>query len=143
VTALVLAQIPNPHIASAVTANQLSLIRVDDYIIHGDSMIVIPLYRTTSSIPDLDRAVFRTCHHPFALAVERNARDVACVAIEGEDGVRIRGLDVVEFDCVVAGGGEVSFVGRDAEAVDLRVGVGYCARADPGQGFPKAVISLV
>ena len=36
------------------------------------------------------------------------------MAIKCEDGVRIRRLDVVELDGVVARGGEVTLVGRDA-----------------------------
>jgi hypothetical protein len=43
--------------------------------------------------------------------VESHACDVARVAIEGQDRVRIRGLDVVEFDGVVAGRGEVALIG--------------------------------
>ena len=62
--------------------------------------------------------------------MERNARDVAGVAVKGEDRVWIRRFDVVELDGVVPCGGEVALIGRDAEAVDLRVGVGDGARAD-------------
>ena len=39
---------------------------------------------------------------------------------------------------MVARGGEVALVGRDAEAVDLAVGVRDGARADAREGFPEA-----
>jgi hypothetical protein len=51
--------------------------------------------------------------------MERNASDVARVAIEGEDCVRVGRLYVVELDGVVAGRGEIAFVGRNAKSVDL------------------------
>ncbi len=70
--------------------------------------------------------------------MERDARDVGRVPVKGEDGVGVGRLDVVELDGVVAGGGEVALVGRDAEPVDLRVGVGDGAGADAGEGFPEA-----
>ena len=59
--------------------------------------------------------------------MEGYACDVARMSIESEDRIGVRGLDVVELDGVVAGGCQVAFVGGDAEAVDLRIGVGYCA----------------
>jgi hypothetical protein len=62
--------------------------------------------------------------------VERHAGDVARVPVECEDRVWVCGLDVVELDGVVAGGGEVALVGRDAEAVYLRIWVGDCARTN-------------
>ena len=55
--------------------------------------------------------------------MEGYAGDVAGVAFEGEACVRVRRLDVVKLDRVVARGGEEAFVGGDAEAVYLRVGV--------------------
>ena len=73
--------------------------------------------------------------------MEGNAGDVGCVAIEGEDGVRVGRLDIVEFDGMVAGGCEIAFVWRDAEAVYLRVGVGDGTGADAAERFPEAVVS--
>ena len=43
---------------------------------------------------------------------------------------------------MVTSGGEVSFVGRDAEAVDLRIRVRDGAGADSREGFPKAMLSM-
>jgi len=62
--------------------------------------------------------------------VEGDPRDVAGVAFECEERVRVGGFYVVELNGVVAGGGEVALIGGDAEAIDLRVGVLDCARAD-------------
>lgn len=43
VGALVLAQVPNSHVTAAITADQFSLVRVNDYIIDGDSMGIVAL----------------------------------------------------------------------------------------------------
>lgn len=138
-TALILAQIPDPHVPAAITAYQLPLVRMDHHIIDRHAVHIVALYISTACIPYLDRTVFRRCDEPLALAVECYACDVGGVAVEGEDGVGVGGFDVVELDGVVAGGGEVALVGRDAEAVDLRVGVGDCARADAAERFPEAL----
>lgn len=50
---------------------------------------------------------------------------------------------MVEFDGVMSGNSEVSFVRRDAEAVYLGVGEVDCAGADAGEGFPEAVRGLL
>ena len=75
--------------------------------------------------------------------MEGDARDIASVAIEGENGVRIRRLYVVELDRVVPGGSKVTFVRRDAETIHLRVWVGDSSRANSGESFPKAMVSLL
>ena len=41
--ALVLAQVPDPHVTAAITADQFSLIRMNDYIIDRDPMGVVAL----------------------------------------------------------------------------------------------------
>ena len=60
------------------------------------------------------------------------------MTVEGEDRVRVCGLDVVELDRMVAGGGEVSLVGRDAKAVDLGVWVWDSPGAYTGESFPES-----
>lgn len=74
--------------------------------------------------------------------MERNASDIGGVSVESEDSVGIGRFDVVELYGVVAGGGEVALVGRNAEAVYLRVRVGDCAGADAAEGFPEAFEEL-
>jgi hypothetical protein len=138
VTALVLAEVPDAHVAPAVAANELALVRMDDYIIHRCAVRVVALDAACARVPYLDSAVLGARYHPLALAVERNAGDVGRVAFEGQDGIGICGLDLVELDGVVAGGGEEALVGGDAEAVDLRIGVRDRAGADAGEGFPEA-----
>jgi hypothetical protein len=59
---LILAQIPNPHIASAITTNQLALIRMDDHIIDGNAMHVVPLHAARPRIPYLSK-LFRQCDY--------------------------------------------------------------------------------
>ena len=128
--ALILAQIPDAHVTAAVAADELALVRMDHDVVHRHPVGIVPLDVATPSVPDLDRTIFARGDQPLGFAVERNARDVAGVAVKGEDRVWIRRFDVVELDGVVSCGGEVALVRRDAEAVDLRVGVGDGARAD-------------
>jgi hypothetical protein len=114
VRALVLAQVPDAHIPPAVTANQLALVRVNNDIVHGDTVSVVSLHVAAARVPDLDGAVLRRRHEPLALAVERHARNVGRVPVERQDRIGVRRLDVIQLDCVVARGGEVAFVGGDA-----------------------------
>lgn len=112
--ALVLAQVPDTHVSSAVTADQLALVRVDDHVVDGHAVGVVALHAARARIPDLDGAIFGARHHPFALAMEGNAGDVGRMALKGEDRVWVRRLDLIELDRVVAGRSEEAFVGRDA-----------------------------
>jgi hypothetical protein len=132
VRAFVLSQVPNANISSTVTANKLALIWVDDHIVDRYTMGVAPLHISTPRVPNLHRPIFRRCHHPFSLAMEGDARDIASMAIEGENSVRIRRFYVIELDSVMPGGSEVTFVRRDAETVHLRVWVGDRSRANSG-----------
>lgn len=70
--------------------------------------------------------------------MESNARDVRRVALEGEHRIGVRRLDLVQLDSVVASCGEEALVGRDAQAVHLRVGVWDRSRADAGERLPEA-----
>jgi len=110
VRAVVLCQIPNAYTASAITGNDLTLVGVDHYVVDWRAVGIASLNRTASRLPDLDRAIFRACDHPFSLAVECDACDVAGVAFECEEGVWVCGFDVVKFDCVMTSGGEEAFV---------------------------------
>ena len=101
-------------------------------------MVVAPLDRSRSRLPDLYRPILGTGHHPFALAVKSNAGNVTRMALECQQRIWVRGLDVVEFDVVVAGSGEEALIGGDTEAVDLRVWVLDRARADAGESLPKS-----
>ena len=92
---------------------------MNNHIVDRAPVKVVALYTPRACIPDLHRTVFGARYHPFALAVERYASDVARVSIESEHGARVGGADVVELDVVVARCGEVTLVGGDAEAVDL------------------------
>lgn len=121
--AFILAQIPDPNVPTAIAADQLALVRVDNHIIDRHAVGVVSLQAAAARVPDLDRAVLGARDHPFAVAVEGHACDVCRVSVEGEDCVRVRGFDVVEFHGVVPGGGEEALVGGDAKPVDLRVGV--------------------
>jgi hypothetical protein len=142
VAALVLAQIPYPHIAPAVAADQLALVRMDDDVVHGHAMGVVALDVAAARVPDLDGAVLGAGDEPLGLAVEGDARDVGRVAVKGQDGVGVRRLDVVELDRVVARRGQVALVGGDAQAVDLRVWVGDRAGAYSAERFPESAVIL-
>jgi hypothetical protein len=59
VRTLILSKIPYAHITPTVTADQLALIRVNDHIVDGNTMGIIPLHIPGARIPDLDRAILR------------------------------------------------------------------------------------
>lgn len=130
VRAVILRQVPDPHAAAPIAADDLALIRVDDDVVDGRPVVVVALDGPAPRLPDLDGAVLGRRHHPLALAVEGHASHVASVAVEGEHSVGVRRLDVVELHGVVACGGEVALVGGDAEPVDLRFGMLDRAGAD-------------
>lgn len=101
-------------------------------------MGIASLNRATPSLPDLDCAIFRACDHPFSLAVECDARYVATMTLKCEEGVWVCGFNIVEFDRVMASRSEEAFIGRDAEAIDLRVRMLDRSRADARESLPKA-----
>ena len=70
--------------------------------------------------------------------MEGHGGDVVGVALEHHDRGGVGGLDIVQADHMAAGGGEVFFVGRDAESVDLGFGVLDRAAADARECFPEA-----
>jgi hypothetical protein len=139
VRAAILGEVPNPHAPAAVARDDLTLVRVDDDIVGRKVVAVGALDGAAARLPDLDGAVLGARDHPLALAVEGHARDVARVALKLQHGVRVRRLDVVELHRVVARGGEVALIRRDAEAVDLRLGVLDGAGADARESLPEAV----
>lgn len=104
VRALVLAEIPNPYVTAAVATDQLALVGMYDHVVDGAAMRVVSLHSCCASIPDLDGPVLRARYHPFPLAMERDACDVAMVAFESEEWIRVGGTDVVELDFFTASG---------------------------------------
>lgn len=85
--AVVLGQIPDSHTATAVTADDLTLVRMNDDVVCGEAVVVAALYGSTPRLPNLDSPVFRAGHHPFSLAVEGDASDVSGVTLKGQQGV--------------------------------------------------------
>src|ERR1700735_949685 len=102
-----LAQIPDTHSASTVTANEFPLIRMNNHIVDRSLVNVVTLETAGTCIPDLDCPVFRTSHHPFPFTVEGDTGDIIRVAIEAHYRMGIGGFEVVELDRVVPPGGEV------------------------------------
>lgn len=136
-------EVPDAHAARPIAANNLALVRVDDDVVDGAAVVVAALDSAGARLPNLDGAVLGARHHPLALAVERDARNVARVALKGQQRVGVGRLDVKELDCVVARGREVALVGRDAEPVHLRVWVLDRARADAREGLPESVAGFM
>lgn len=134
-----LSEIPDSDGSSTIAADELSLVRMDNDIIHRSRVKVVALLAAGASIPHLDRPVLRASDHPLALAMKSNTSDVVGVAIEGHDRVRIRRLDVVQLDIVTSGGRKVAFVWGDAEAVHLRLGVLDRTGTDSRKGLPEAL----
>ena len=103
VGAVVFGEIPYADTSSAVAADNLALVGVDNHIVHGGSMRVAPLNVAGPRLPYLHSSVLRTRHHPFSLAVKRDAGDVALVALEHKQGNGVGGSDIEELDGAVAG----------------------------------------
>lgn len=141
--ALALTEVPDANIAAAVAADQLSLIRVDDHVVHGAAMVVVALYRPPRRVPDSHRAVLGAGDHPLAFTVERDARNIASVAFEGEKGIRVGTLNIIELDRMVSGCGEETLVGRDTEPVDLRIGMRNGARTYARKRLPEAAAAAL
>lgn len=108
--ALVLAQIPHPDVAAAITRDELSLVGMDNDVVDGVIVIVIALNTSSLGVPDLDGAVLRAGHHPLALTMKSNAGDIRGVSVKSQNWVRVGGTDVVEFDVLVAGRSEPALV---------------------------------
>ncbi len=136
---LVLAQIPDTHVAATITTDELALVRMDDNIINREAtgVRVVALHRGRTRVPDLDRAVLGARDEPLALAVPAHARHVGIVPLELEHRVRVRVLDVVQLHRQSTGRGQKALVWRDAQPVHLRVRVLNRARADPRERFPE------
>lgn len=128
--ALILCKIPYPDATIPVAADKLALIRMYDHIVHRTSMPVVPLHSGTLCIPDLDRPVLGRRDHPFCVAVKANTSDIASVSLERENRSWIVTLTRVELDVLASGGSDKSLVWRDAETIDLGVGVGYLATTE-------------
>ena len=96
VRGLVFTEIIDVDPASSVSADKLSLVWMNSDIVYGVVVVVHALNRACPGIPDFHRTVFRACHHPFAFAMEANTSDVAGVAFECHDSIRIAGLNVVQ-----------------------------------------------
>lgn len=137
--AAVLSQVPDSDTPTMVTADDLPLVRVDNHIVDRRIVVVAALNGASASFPDLHSSILGASNHPLPLAVECNTCDVAGVAFKCQDRVRVRGLDVVKLDTVVACSSKKSLVGRDAKAVDLRVRVLDSTGANSGKGLPEPV----
>lgn len=61
VAALVLAEVPDSHIAASVTRDELALVRMDYNVVDGDSVRVVTLDVPTTRVPDLDGAYAWRC----------------------------------------------------------------------------------
>ena len=96
---------------------------MNDDVVGGAAVVVAALYGAAAGLPDLDGAVLTRRDHPFTLTVKSDASNVAGVALEGQQRVGVRRLDIEQLHGVVAGGGEEPLVRRDAQPVHLRVRV--------------------
>lgn len=113
-TALVLSQIPDAHIATAVATDELALVWVYHNIVDRAGMVVVALNRAGLSVPDLHCPIFRASDHPFRVAMEPDPCDVVDVALKREYRVRVARFDFVEFDSMVTSGSEELLVGGNA-----------------------------
>ena len=90
----ILSQIPEPNAAAPIAADNLALVRMNNDIIDGRSVVIAPLNHAGAGVPYLDGAVLGAGDHPFAVAVECHARDVARMALKDRSGSGVRGANV-------------------------------------------------
>ena len=69
--------------------------------------------------------------------------DVVRVPIERHDGVRVRRLDIVELDIVMACGCQKALIGSDTKTIHLGIRVLDGSRADARQSLPEAVSRIL
>lgn len=110
--ALVLTQIPDTDISTAVTRYQLPLVWMNDNIIHRrhmrkdilniSSMSVIPLNAPSPCIPYLNGPVLGAGDHPLALAMEGNTGYVPSMAIKTDDRAWVCRSYIIELDVMVS-----------------------------------------
>jgi hypothetical protein len=113
VSAFRFAEIPDADVAAAVSGDKFTLIGVDDDVVYRVGVWVVALHDARAGVPDFDGHVLGGGDHPFPFAVEGYAGDIIGVAFKCDDRVRVSRFDVVEFDVVSTGGGEIFLVGRD------------------------------
>jgi len=109
--ALIFGKIPYPDATIPVAADELSLIRVYDHIIHRTSMSIIPLHSSALCVPDLDCPILGRSHHPFRVAVKANASNVASMSFECENGSWVVPFARVELDVLASSSSHEGFVG--------------------------------
>jgi hypothetical protein len=113
VGAIVFSKIPDTYTTAPVTADDLALVWMNDNIIGRGPMVIASLNSTAPGFPYLHSSIFGAGHHPFSFTMESDTCYVSGMALEGEDRIGVRGLDVIELDGVMASGSQISFVGRN------------------------------
>lgn len=135
--AVVLGEVPDADAAPAVAADDLALVGVDDDVVGRAAVAVAALDGARARLPDLDGAILARRHHPLALAVEGDAGDVARVALERQQRVRVCRLDVEQLHRVVARRREEPLIRRDTQPVHLRIRVLDRPGTYPRQCLPE------
>ena len=111
---IILGEIPDTNTTATIATNDLALVGVNDDVVGGAAVVVAALDGAAAGLPDFDGTVLARSHHPLALAVKGDASYVAGVALEGQQRVGIRRLDVKQLHGVVAGGSQEALVRGDA-----------------------------
>ena len=138
--AVILCQIPDSNTPALVAANNLTLVRMNDYIIDSSAMRVTSLNCATSSLPYFDCAIFRTRDHPFTLAMKLNTSYIASMTFKGKKRIGVGRFDIVELYRVVPGSCKEAFIRRNTESVNLRIGVLYRSRTDARESLPETLV---
>lgn len=138
VSAAAFGKIPNTDCSIGITANELSLVGMDDDIVDSSFVHVVALLTASAGIPDFDGPILRAGNHPLSLTMESNTRDIPTMTLEGHHGVGVRRLDVEQLDMVTSSCSKETLIGGDTQAVDLRFGMLDVAGADTGEGLPEA-----
>lgn len=94
-----------------------------------------------SEVPDLDRAIFASCHQPLALAVERNGGDVAVMPLERNERPGRGAGDFVDIDLLMNRGGQQAFTETYIAVRFLLLNNGLTPGISPGDSLVLARLS--
>jgi hypothetical protein len=87
--AVVLSKVPDTNTSSAITADDLALVGMNDYIIDWTSVRIASLNSSTSSLPNLDGTILGACNHPLSFTMKRDTSYVSSMSLEGKKRVGV------------------------------------------------------
>jgi hypothetical protein len=120
-----------------LASDKVGLVGMKRHAVDGGGGPILALGTHRARVPNLDRFVLRNGIKPLPEAVEADVGDVGGVAVEGMDGVGGVGVNIKQFDCVVAGSSNEFLVGCNLERIDMGPRKRQRPVADASGGVPE------